>query len=113
MSTPTAYRKRPVIVEAIQWTGDNYAEIVDFLGDDHFGGAMQGPGFNEIFVITLEGSIRASLNDWIIRGTKGEHYPCKPDIFAEVYEPADAEPEAMREMASHLLTLANEAEAER
>lgn len=86
MSTPARYRKRSVEVEAIQWTGDNYAEVVEFLGED-FGGSMRGPGFDEVFVITLEGSIKASLNDWIICGTKGEHYPCKPDIFAAIYDP--------------------------
>lgn len=41
---------------------------------------------------TLEGTMRASLDDWIIRGVKGEFYPCKPDVFKDTYEPADATP---------------------
>jgi hypothetical protein len=88
MSTPARYRKKPVVIEAIQWTGENFAEVVAFLGDD-FGGAQRGPGFDQIEIITLEGGITASLGDWVIRGVKGEHYPCKPDIFAATYEAVD------------------------
>ena len=43
----------------------------------------------EAYIETLEGRMSVTLNDWIITGVNGEHYPCKPDIFAETYEPAD------------------------
>ena len=82
------YRKKPVVIEAVQWTGENIAEIVIFM-------QPQGPTHltpfsdkDKAFLIdTLEGSLKVSLNDWIIRGVKGEYYPCKPDIFEQTYEP--------------------------
>ena len=80
-------RKIPVVVEAVQWTGNNYNEVVDFLGDlyiGHFGGMP-----HKIEIHTLEGAMSASVNDWIIKGVNGEFYPCKPDIFAKTYEIVD------------------------
>jgi hypothetical protein len=78
------FRKKPVVVEAVQWGGDNYDEVGDFMGltatcqvDDDF------------LIPTLEGDMRASPGDWIIKGVAGEFYPCKPDIFAATYEAAD------------------------
>ena len=47
-----------------------------------------------IFIRTLEGEMTATQGDWIIKGVKGEFYPCKPDIFAATYEPADADDHA-------------------
>lgn len=74
------YRKKPVVIEAVQFTG-NFDEIETFVGDD----AEFRNG--ELVVATLEGPLRASPNDWIIKGVQGEFYPCKPDIFAATYEP--------------------------
>jgi hypothetical protein len=75
------FRKKPVVIEAVQWTGKNNNEIADFYPD--VCGALGTP---DLFVSTLEGDMRVSVGDWIIKGIKGEFYPCKPDIFAATYE---------------------------
>ena len=71
------FRKKPVVIEATQWfkMGDHPAVIRDPVTVDRHCG-----------VETLEGFMRASPGDWIITGVKGEHYPCKPDIFEQTYE---------------------------
>lgn len=85
----TKYRKKPVVIEAIRWTGSNQADIADFMDSSPaFGSDGQGAAWAEIR--TLEGTMRADLGDWIIRGVKGEYYPCKPDIFDATYEPAES-----------------------
>jgi hypothetical protein len=92
VSTPNKFRKKPVVIEAVRWTGDNVKEVLDFgmtgpqplWGDDFKVGKMA------VFILTAEGQMRASVGDWIIRGVQGEFYPCKPGIFDETYEPADA-----------------------
>lgn len=76
-------RKKPVEVEAVQWTGENLEEIREVCGDK-----LQFV-FSSIYINTLEGSHRVSLNDYIIKGIKGEFYPCKPDIFEMTYERVD------------------------
>lgn len=79
------FRKKPVVIDAIKWTEDNTEEVKKFLGGDYIFHSSE----REIIAIkTLEGQLEVSLHDWIIRGTKGEHYSCKPDIFVEIYEPA-------------------------
>lgn len=84
------YRKKPIEVEAIQWTGDNeraiYAWEEEFLRAPNL--VVRPEGF--IYVHTLEGSMRAQKGDWIIRGVNGEVYPCKPDIFEATYGSVDA-----------------------
>jgi hypothetical protein len=72
------FRKKPVVIEATQWFKDgDHAKVV----------------MHEIFqtpvVYTLEGYHEVTPGDWIITGVKGEHYPCKPDIFSMTYEPVD------------------------
>ena len=79
------FRKKPVVIEAIQWTGDNVEEIGEFLAGVHWATA----GRNAV-IPTREGDMAASPNDWIIKGIAGEFYPCKPDIFEATYEPEDA-----------------------
>lgn len=79
------FRKKPVVIDAIQWTGDNIEEIGEFLAGVHWATA----GRNAV-IPTREGDMAASPNDWIIKGVAGEFYPCKPDIFAATYEPEDA-----------------------
>ena len=79
-----AFRKKPVVIMAVQWTGD-FAVIRAFIGPDNSAIAING---EELTINTLEGAMTASLKDWIIRGVKGELYPCKPDIFDATYEPA-------------------------
>lgn len=75
------YRKKPVVIEAIQWTGNNLNEIVMFTEKHNL-----QCGENELKIKTLEGNMIASLGDYIVKGVKGEFYPCKPDIFEQTYE---------------------------
>lgn len=74
--------KKPIQVQAIQWTGDNYEELVDFVGNVMFPYSFK----DEVIIETLEGEVIARRSDWIIRGINGEFYPCKPDIFEKTYE---------------------------
>ena len=89
------FRKKPVVIEAIQWTGINHRDMFDFLTDtqdqviltsdknfyiDH--NKVEGG----LIIKTLEGEHIASIDDFIIKGVCGEFYPCKPDIFEKTYE---------------------------
>lgn len=76
------YRKKPVIIDAIQFTGDNWGDIERFVpvGRYNEDGTFQ--------IVTLEGEHRCSVGDYVIRGVAGEFYPCKPDIFKATYEAA-------------------------
>lgn len=76
------YIKRPVVVEAIQWDGTNFDEIKAFAGEN----IMKLPEFSALKVFTLEGPMIASHGDYIIKGIKGEFYPCKPDVFRATYD---------------------------
>lgn len=78
----TKYRKKPVIIEAIQWNGKNLTEIDNFVG-----GSLKIEG-SSLVIHTLEGDMEASIDDYIIKGVNGEFYPCKPDIFDKTYERA-------------------------
>lgn len=80
------YRKKPVVVEAIQWTGDNMDAISQFVGEDLVPMGDEYETSTEVGIFTLEGVMTAHVGDWIIKGVKGEFYPCKPDIFEETYE---------------------------
>jgi hypothetical protein len=92
------YRKKPVVIDAVQWTGENTKEVYDFVRDEQ-GRCMEScihPG-GMLAVMTLEdgsGEAKvkhwASPGDWIIKGVANEFYPCKPDIFALSYEPEGA-----------------------
>lgn len=75
------YKKKPVVVEAIQFNGYNAIEISRFVGTIHCHVDPNG----EFFINTLKGTMRASKGDYIIKGIKGEFYPCKPDIFENTY----------------------------
>lgn len=82
------FRNKPVVIEAMLNNGDfdNAKEIIAWAG------AAAGPikaenGDRSLSIYTLEGVMRADEGDWIIKGVKGEFYPCKPGIFAETYEP--------------------------
>ena len=77
------YRKKPVTIEAIQWTGKNKEEIEAFVANDKNVDVYN----NSIIIHTLEGNMFASVGDYIIRGIYGEYYPCKPDIFMDTYDP--------------------------
>lgn len=80
------YRKKPVVIEAIRWDGLNFAEVINFLGNDLASTADEMIGDGEMYIATLEGRMHASHGDYIIRGVNGEHYACKPDIFEKTYE---------------------------
>ena len=82
------YKKKPVVIEAIQWTGDNLEEVKDFLEITHENYKPLQPK-NSLFIKTLEGKMEASIGDFIIKGVQGEFYPCKPDIFEQTYELLD------------------------
>lgn len=95
------YRKKPVVIDAIQWTGGNLADVIEFtdgyrpdIKGTH--AAMKWEEYRDLVerdglkIYTLEGKMSASVGDWIIQGVKGELYPCKPDIFAQTYEPVTA-----------------------
>ena len=76
------YRKKPVVIKAVQFTGKNAKKIAKWMKSGN------APVGNETFltIYTLEGQMDAMVNDWIIKGVKGEFYPCKPDIFEATYE---------------------------
>ena len=76
------YRKKPVEIEAVQWTGDNLAELREM---EEFNAVHTCFG-GELRIKTLEGTMFASVGDYIIKGVQGEFYPCKPDIFEQTYE---------------------------
>lgn len=89
------YRKKPVEIEAIQWTGDNFCEIRDFCSTINYhlsGGTSSSSGTvlihdkTKLDIVTLEGTMTADSGDYIIKGVNGEFYPCKPDIFDKTYE---------------------------
>lgn len=88
------YRKKPVVIQAIQLTKDNFEEVEQFIGcardtfrhytnEQRFLSRTKPEG---IHIKTLEGLMLASIGDYVIRGVKGEFYPCKPDIFEMTYE---------------------------
>lgn len=79
---PKRYSKRPVVIEAVQWTGDNIDELCK-LEDFRLNYTLID---GQLGVYSLEGIMWASVGDYIIRGIRGEFYPCKPDIFKETYE---------------------------
>ena len=70
------FRKKPVVIEAAQW----------FKHGDHPEVVVLGTNLTKGWISTLEGGHEVTPGDWIITGVKGEHYPCKPDIFEMTYE---------------------------
>ena len=87
------FRKKPVVIEAIQLVESNPVEVIDFIGRERISSSSwEGRPEEAVLTIgirTLEGVMTASLGDWIIRGVAGEVYPCKPEIFAATYELVD------------------------
>lgn len=89
------YRKKPVVIEAVQWNGSNLKEVIDFTGLHPSAKEWVDKGWehyeevvkvNGLKIFTLEGAMNASIGDFIIKGVHGEFYPCKPDIFSKTYE---------------------------
>lgn len=84
------YRKKPVIIEAVQFTDDSIEkinEINQFMTPLRISYKVQEAP--KIIIETLEGDMTATLGDYIIKGIRGEYYPCKPDIFESTYERVD------------------------
>jgi len=110
------YRKKPVVIEAVQLRWDTWSEMCDHVGMTPDGlqhgrpeGCYIGPDGQPLpagqtsmemglLIPTLEGLMVAREKDWIIRGVKGELYPCKPDIFEATYEATDSESAADKEL---------------
>lgn len=87
MEKPLKFRKKPVVIEAMQFTGLNGETVVAWIGSGGvFGLPPDETGMPVLRIPTLEGVMTASPNDWIIKGVNGEFYPCKPDIFEKTYE---------------------------
>ena len=84
------FRKKPVVIEAIEWTGQNLETIRQFMKPDYPAWGVVGHP-DCLTIYTLEGNHRANIGDWIIKGVKGEFYPCKPDIFEQTYELVEGE----------------------
>lgn len=89
------YIKKPVAIDAIEWTGDNLHFVSKFCKGDCYIEETCESG-DQLVIKTLEGQHMATQGDFIIRGVAGEHYPCKPDIFKKTYwteqEYAEIEP---------------------
>jgi hypothetical protein len=94
MTEATKYRKKPVVIDAVHNEG-TWAPIIEWL-DGIFGGHFSVPigsrppitrnDDGSLNIETLEGTMRADVGDWVIKGVKDELYPCKPDIFEATYE---------------------------
>ena len=90
------YRKKPVTIEAVQFDGLNPTEIKDYVGENcevEIYDNEVTPPVARIIIHTLEGDMEVSKGDYVIKGVKGEFYPCKPDIFEQTYEPAEIQKE--------------------
>lgn len=95
MNGPQKYRKEPVVIEALEWTGENLDEMERFLGcgliasstpiNESTGYLVEHNQQMHLMIRTLEGDHRANVGDYVIKGIKGEFYPCKPDIFGATY----------------------------
>lgn len=79
--TVKKYTKKPVTIDAIEWTGHNFDDIIEFDGNERVYLRM-----GTLCIETLEGDMKATIGDYIIKGVDGELYPCKPEIFKKTYE---------------------------
>lgn len=81
------YRKKPVVIQAIQYTGKNIEEVCNFIESNTR--IIYTKDFKKIEIETLEGNMQAIPGDYIIKGVNNEYYPCKEDIFNKTYEEVD------------------------
>ena len=90
MSDVQKFRKKPVVIEAMKLTRENYIDVYLWMSTswEERSVSQLVDGTVEIYIHTLEGNMTARQGDWIIKGVQGEFYPCKPDIFEQTYEPA-------------------------
>ena len=82
-----SYRKKPVVIQAVQITSQMFDG--PHPNPEHIPGVLYDPILRCVFIETLEGTHRGNIGDWIIRGVKGELYPCKSEIFSMTYEESD------------------------
>lgn len=82
------YKKKPVVVEAMQYTPETLTECLQFLKDGEAQSVLAAVELDEVVIeiVTLEGSMTVKYGDYIVKGVQGEFYPCKPDIFEATYE---------------------------
>jgi len=85
------YRKKPVVIEAIQFFDDvdRMTMLSKFIDNQDLRISYNDPDNPKLKIETLEGTMEASIGDYIIKGVKGKFYPCKPDIFESTYDPAE------------------------
>jgi hypothetical protein len=81
------FRKKPVVIDAVEWNG-NSETIFPFAPFENASAPPEVAEDGRLHITTLEGVMVAEIGDMVIKGVKGEIYPCKPDIFAATYEPA-------------------------
>lgn len=79
------YVKKPIVIEAVQWKGDNRREIFEFCTLSYFNTDFETQDL-KLMIQTLEGVMEASIGDYIIKGIQGEFYPCKEEIFKLTYD---------------------------
>lgn len=83
------YRKKPVVIDAVQFDGNfRCLDIFSINEVGQFKVKKESDGSTYLLIPTLEGDMKCSKGDYVIRGVKGEYYPCKPDIFEMTYEKA-------------------------
>lgn len=80
------YRKKPIVIDAVQYNGDNFDELHDFVGDSLIHKYSAVLNIHTVEIKTLEGVMHADPRDWIVKGVKGEFYPVKPEIFNMTYD---------------------------
>jgi hypothetical protein len=86
------YKKKPIVIEAIEWTGKNLKSVIDFIGMHPSAKKWTWTEYESVVkdeglkIFTLEGTMMADIGDYIIKGVEGEYYPCKPNIFKATYE---------------------------
>lgn len=88
MNKPKTYRKKPVHVQAMKFTGANSNDVARFVGEED-DGIPYSETCDYFEIETLEGTMKADVGDYVIQGIAGEFYPCKPDIFKATYEEVD------------------------
>ena len=81
------YRKKPVVIDAFHYRGEHDRNLLRLFVGPYL--PLHMIGDQKVGIDTLEGVMTASPGDWIIKGVKGEFYPCKPDIFTATYELAE------------------------
>jgi hypothetical protein len=81
----TKFRKKPVVIEAMQFGDASKDQVLNFITCTAFP-SWDADGNPTLTISTLEGDMLASVGDWIIKGVKGEFYPCRDDIFRATYE---------------------------